>query len=136
VTAEPTGEDYSPEQIRFWLSGNCSRGCRWSMLESACEGGTGATGLGSGRGNRQGLSHLKADLEHAADQLPAHWQSTALIYSKQHRSQALKQRRQTAPPLKDSQLVPEHPVPSQALENSLIRMARSLGWADVADHAA
>lgn len=137
MSTEPEQSDYSPERIRYWLSGRCSRGCRWAMLESAVEGGTGASGFGSGRGDRFGLANLKADLEHAADQLPAHWQSTALIYDKQHRPRrALAQRRQMASTTPDDQREYEHPVPSVALENALWRMARCLGWSDVVNPAA
>lgn len=76
---------YSPEAIRFWLSGRCSRGCRWAMLESAIEGGTGCAGMGSGHGDRFGLAHIKADLERSADNLPIYWQATRIIFVKQHR---------------------------------------------------
>jgi hypothetical protein len=106
------------------------------MLESATEGGTGASGHGSGRGDRMGLVSLKIDLERAADMLPAYWQSTELIYRKQHRSQALTQRRQSHPSLPIGEREPEHPIPSQALQDALWRMARALGWAPAVQSAA
>jgi hypothetical protein len=106
------------------------------MLESAVEGGVSSGAHGAGRGERFGLMHLKSDLESAADQLPAHWQSTELIYRKQHRTTALARRRQAERPANDADLVAEHPVPSQALENALFAMARSLGWSESLTSAA
>lgn len=55
------------------------------MLVSACEGGTGSTSHGAGRGDRATLSCIRADLEHAADQLPLHWATTAKIFKIQQR---------------------------------------------------
>lgn len=121
------GDEYSPAQIRYWLAGRCPQ-CRWSMLESAVEGGVSSGASGAGRGERFGLAHLKADLEHAADQLPLHWQSTAFVFSRQHRFSALTQRRQRTPPVVGDWRESEHPVPSQALDDAIWRMARSLGW--------
>lgn len=100
------------------------------MLTSAVEGGVSSAASGSGHGERFGLAHLKADLELAADHLPLHWQSTALIFSKQHRASTLTQRRQTTSPIPDDLREPEHPVPSQALEDAIWRMARTLGWSE------
>lgn len=118
---------YSPEAIRFWLSGRCSRGCRWAMLESAVEGGTGGSGNGAGRGNRLSLALMKADLERAADSLPIYWQSTGLIFSKQHRYALYQARRQSfSVPL--DQREHESPIPSKALDDAIWRMSVSLGW--------
>lgn len=118
---------YSPEAIRFWLSGRCSRGCRWAMLESAVEGGTGCTGMGSGHGDRFGLAHIKADLERSADSLPIYWQATRIIFAKQHREAAYSRRRQACSP-DVSQREYESPIPSQAIETAIWRMSCFLGW--------
>lgn len=131
--AEP--DEYSPDAISYWLSGRCSRGCRWSMLESAVEGGTGASGMGSGRGERLGLAHLKADLEHAADQLPLYWQATRVIFSKQHRYSVWLNRWHMAdnPTTGPDQEPLELPA---AVDLAIWKMAKTLGWSAVADQAA
>jgi len=119
-------EDYAPEQIAFWhAGGHCVQGrCNWAMLESAVQGGSGASGHGSGRGERFGLVHLKADLEHAADQLPMSWTATRVIFSRQHRySVWLARWRMLSNPALD-----EPPNLPAALETAFARMARSLGW--------
>jgi hypothetical protein len=135
---------YSPDAIRFWLGGaKCPR-CRWAMLESAREGATGCTGMGSGRGDRLALILLKADLERAADSLPTHWQSTELIFRRQHRYSALVARRtqhmalgatESMNPSESTHSatlgrIREHesPIPSKALEDAIWRMAVFLGW--------
>lgn len=121
ATERDTADQFSPDAIRFWLGGTCPA-CRWAMLESATEGATGPLNGHGGHGDRQALSHLKADLERAADALPPHWQTTALIFRKQHRRPA---RVSCATPQE-----PEHPDPAQALENALLRMARFLGYGE------
>lgn len=120
--------DYSPTAIAFWLAGRCSRGCRWAMLESAVEGGTGCSGMGSGRGERMGLAHLKADLERAADRLPLYWQATRRIFSRQHRYSVWHDRWLLAgsPETGPDQEPLELPA---AVELAIWRMAQSLGWA-------
>jgi hypothetical protein len=121
-------DDYSPDSLRFWLTGKCPR-CRWSMLESAVEGGTGSlSGSGSGRGGRLGLANLKADMEHAADQLPLFWSVTTVIYRKQHRESALQSRRSMASAFETHLGDLEHPDHAVALSDALWRMAVSLGW--------
>jgi hypothetical protein len=120
-------QDYSPEQLRYWPSGRCPA-CRWAMLASAAEGGTQASGAGAGRGERQGLSHLKADMERAADSLPLHWQTTALVFRKQHRTDTLTARRRNHPHDAHAIHEEEHPAPTQALDNTLWRMALFLGY--------
>jgi hypothetical protein len=121
---------YAPEVIRYWLGGGrCERGqCHWAMLESATQGGTGAFGLGAGGGDRMGLAIVKADLERGADALPLHWQTTALVYSRQHRASVYSRRRRVEPPVPDGQREEECPIPSEAYELVLERMARYLGW--------
>lgn len=98
------------------------------MLESAVQGGSGSSGTGSGRGERFGLAHLKADLETAADQLPLHWQATAWVFSRQHRYSVLVARRRAQSVTLEAIEPDEHPVPSVALDNVYFQMARSLGW--------
>jgi hypothetical protein len=98
------------------------------MLESAVEGGSGASGLGSGKGDRLGLVLLKADLERAADSLPLYWQSTEFVFIRQHRAPALYARRHATPEMPVEQRIAEHPVPSVALEGAIWRMAAFLGW--------
>lgn len=83
--------------------------------------------MGSGRGERFGMAHLKADLERAADQLPIAWRSTRLIFSRQHRYSVWLARWAMAgsPATSDeheSELLPT------AVEDAVWRMARSLGW--------
>ncbi len=120
-------DEYSPDALAFWHSGRCSRGCRWAMLESAVEGGTGASGMGSGRGNRLSLALMKADLERAADQLPVYWRATRLIFSKQHRYSVWLARWKMAgnPESGEDQEPLELPA---AVELALWRMSLSLGW--------
>lgn len=120
-------QEYSPEAISFWLSGRCAHGCHWAMLESAVEGGTGATGHGAGRGDRFGLAHLKADLESAADTLPVYWQATRLIFSKQHRYSVWLARWHMAG---DSTTGPDQEALElpRAVEDAVYRMAQALGW--------
>jgi hypothetical protein len=113
--------DYTPDSVRFWIQ-------NWRMLISATEGGTGASGKGSGRGGRFGLVCLKADLERAADQLPLYWQSTEYVFARQRRSNCLQERRRTTPAVPEAQRQFEPPVPSDALEQACYRMALSLGW--------
>jgi len=97
------------------------------MLESAVEGGTGASGHGSGSGDRIALVGLKIDLERAADSLPAHWLATRLILRKQHR-----RRRDSAMPSQTD----ESQDPAQALDEAIWRMATFLGWQPVLVQAA
>lgn len=123
---ENVESDYSPERIVYWLTArDCARGrCNWAMLESAVEGGTGATGMGAGRGERFGLAHLKADMERAADDLPIFWTVTRVIFSRQHRYSVWLARWSMAgkPTLDDPPSLPA------ALELACWRMAESLGW--------
>lgn len=104
------------------------------MLESAVEGGTGCSGMGSGRGNRLSLALLKADLERAADQLPLYWQATRLIFSKQHRYSVwlarwnMASNPTTGPDQEPLEL-------SAAVELAIYRMARSLGYEDLTNAA-
>lgn len=128
---DPGEEDwYAPEKIRFWLSGRCwlDQGCRWQMLESACEGATGSLSKGAGSGERSGLSHVKADLERAADGLPIYFQATRFVYVKQHREDVYKRRRQTERSLHPDERESESPKATEAYEQILERMARYLGW--------
>lgn len=127
--SEQPDVDYSPDQIRFWLAGRCSRGCRWAMLESAVEGGTGCSGMGSGRGERMGLAHLKADLERAADQLPLHWQATRRIYAKQHRYSVWFARWTMADSPTEGPDQEPLELPA-AIDLAIWRMAQSLGWSE------
>src|SRR5438477_6528853 len=126
-------EDYSPDHIRYWLSGGrCARGqCNWAMLESAVEGGTGSAGLGSGRGERFGLTNLKADMETAADRLPLHWQATRLVFSRQHRYSVWLARWQAAGKPTDNTDQEPADLPA-AFELAIWRMARTLGCDDQA----
>jgi hypothetical protein len=126
---EDVFDEYSPEAIRFWLTGRCPR-CRWAMLESAVEGGTGASGMGSGRGKRLSLVLIKADLERAADSLPLYWQSTEFIFRRQHRAESLYKARRTTMAIPEHLRDAEHPVPSVALDNAIWAMSRFLGWAE------
>jgi hypothetical protein len=121
--------DYSPESILFWLK-------HWPMLISATEGGTCSNGLGAGRGKRQNLSDLKADLELAADKLPIHWQSTEYVFYRQRRAQLLRDRRQATRALPPDQLEHESPIPSKALDDACWKMARALGWIPQQEQAA
>jgi hypothetical protein len=121
LTGLDDATEYSPESIFYWI-------VNWPMLVAATEGGTGSSGLGSGRGGRMSLVCLKADLEHAADQLPIYWQATEYIFRRQRRGELFYNRRTNYPsiPLEDRQYEP--PIPSDALEQACYRMAISLGW--------
>jgi len=123
-------DSYAPDIIRYWLGGGrCERGqCHWAMLESATAGGTGASGCGAGSGDRFALVAIKADLERATDVLPLHWQTTALVYCRQHRASVYSRRRQTERRVPDAQREDECPIPSEAYELVLERMSRALGW--------
>lgn len=126
---DSVADDFSPEQIAFWLRGSSCRAgrCNWAMLESAAEGGSGSSGMGSGRGERMGLVHLKADMERAADQLPLYWQVTRLIFSRQHRySVWLARWNMAGSPTSGAEH--EHPELNAALDLAIWRMAVSLGW--------
>jgi hypothetical protein len=97
------------------------------MLESAVEGGTGCSGMGSGRGNRLSLALLKADLERAADQLPIYWHATRVIFSKQHRYSTWLTRWHMAgdPTTGPDQEPLELPA---AVDLAIWRMSVTLGW--------
>jgi len=120
-------DEFSPEQIRFWLSGRCSRGCRWAMLESAVEGGAGQPGGGHGGGRRLNYADYKADLERAADHLPLYWQATRTIFSKQHRYSVWLARWTMAGSPQDGPDQESLELPA-AVEYAIWRMARYLGW--------
>lgn len=107
--------DYSPEVVEFWHTAG-----HWRMLQSACEGGTGATGLGSGKGKRQNLSDLKADLELAADSLPLNWSATARIFKIQQRWRQYVERCEQAGE-RGGEL-------EQPIDVCFYRMAEWLGW--------
>src|SRR5207302_1685462 len=96
--------DYTPDTVRWWV-------LHWSMLISATEGGTGASGKGSGRGGRFSLVCLKADLERAADQLPLYWQSTEYVFIRQRRANSLYERRRTTPVVPEAERQYEPPIP-------------------------
>jgi hypothetical protein len=123
------GGEYSPDQISYWLAGGrCTEGrCNWTMLESAVEGGTGASGMGSGRGERMGLANLKADLERAADALPLYWQVTRTIFSRQHRYSVWHDRWTEAG---SPETGPEYEqeLTAVAFDDAIYRMSWSLGW--------
>jgi len=84
-------DEYSPEVIRFWLTGsrNAQTGeyeLHWQMLEAQIRGL--ASGIPSSGADPRALSNLKADLELATDKALApilHWQAVARIYKRQSR---------------------------------------------------
>jgi hypothetical protein len=101
-------EDYSPEQIRYWLE-------HWRELEIAAEGATGSlNGQGGGKRGRMDTVVMLADLERATDQLPLEWAATRAIYDAQGRAQVWLKRRQL-----DAGIT---------LDQAIARMARALGW--------
>jgi hypothetical protein len=107
MTAE--ADDYSPDQIRYWLA-------HWRELQVAAEGGTGSlNGGGGGQRKRLDVACLLADLERAADQLPLQWSATLEVFRSQGRQRVWAQRRLG---LEDT-----------SLEVAIQAMARSLGWA-------
>lgn len=80
-TAIDADGEYAPELCDYWLR-------NWEALTSAAQGGTGASGQGSGRGDRLALVCMQADLERATDLAFVdrwHWRSVQRIYELQRR---------------------------------------------------
>jgi len=104
-------DDYSPERIQYYLA-------HWGELASAAEGGTGGlNGSGGGSGkDRLSLACLLADLERAADELPAHWSGTLQVFRYQARARVWAQRRLS--------------LEEVSIDTAVVRMARSLGWTE------
>jgi hypothetical protein len=121
--AEPgSSSDYSPDVVRHYI-------LHWHELAEMAQGtsnGMFARSTG-GSGGRTTFAIIIADLEHAADCLPIYWQSTEFIFRRQRRRQVYATRRQLFQ-VPEEQRQYESPIPSQALDASVYRMALALGW--------
>jgi hypothetical protein len=116
--------EYSPEVVRYYLR-------HWGELVEMAQGtSNGMLGRSTGgSGGRITFVIIKADLERAADSLPWYWQATAFIFRRQRRSL-------NRPSLPETDRQYESPVPRQALDDAVLRMAVALGWSPIAQSAA